>query len=119
MRFVVAFVIVLGFAAPVWADDVPSATATEVTEPSRKVNPTELMRERQKIEEAGGGGRSGFWTSRQPSQGGAYRWRLLGIGLVLIVVMGLAIVMLIKRANKSNAARDRWNAKSPDKSAQA
>lgn len=113
MRFVVAFVIALGFAGSARADSGSAsgsqALPTDVVEPTKKVNPTELMRERQKIEEAGGGGRSGFWTSRQPAQGGAYRWRLLGVGICLIGLMGGAIVLMIKRANRSNAARhDRW-----------
>lgn len=114
MRFVVAFVIALGLAGPASADSGSAAQPTDVVEKPKPVHPTEIMRERQKIEEAGGGGRSGFWTSRQPAQGGAYRWRLLGIGLCLIIVMGLGIVFLIKRANRANAARrDPWASKKP------
>ena len=41
---------------------------------------------------------SGFWTSNRPAEGGAYRWRLLGIGVALIGVTGFAILRVIKRA---------------------
>ena len=40
---------------------------------------------------------SGFWTSNRPAQGGAYRWRLLGIGVVLAAGMGFLIVRTIRR----------------------
>jgi hypothetical protein len=45
------------------------------------------------------GGRSGFWTSRRPAKGGAYRWRLLGIGVVLASLTGAGMLVLIRRAN--------------------
>lgn len=31
---------------------------------------------------------SGFWTSNRPAEGGAYRYRLLGIGLAIMLGMG-------------------------------
>jgi hypothetical protein len=42
---------------------------------------------------------SGFWTSNRPAEGGAYRWRLLGVGIVLAIGSGLLMRRLIKRAN--------------------
>jgi hypothetical protein len=42
---------------------------------------------------------SGFWTSNRPAVGGAYRYRLMGLGVVLAAIMGLVIVRVIKRAN--------------------
>lgn len=50
------------------------------------------------------GGRSGFWTSRAPAKGGAYRWRLLGIGVGLLALTGTGMLVLIRRAK---AERDR------------
>lgn len=48
---------------------------------------------------------SGFWTSNRPAVGGAYRWRLLGIGVGLIGVTGYLMLRLIKRANAERDAR--------------
>lgn len=41
---------------------------------------------------------SGFWTSNRPAVGGAYRYRLLGIGVVIAVGMGFLMWRLVKRA---------------------
>ncbi|HUS28828.1 MAG TPA: hypothetical protein VMZ53_09965 [Kofleriaceae bacterium] len=42
-------------------------------------------------------GRSGFWTSPYPAKHGAYRWRLLGVGVVILAIMGALMVWLIRR----------------------
>ena len=44
---------------------------------------------------------SGFWTSNQPAQGGAYRWRLLGIGCVVLAATGYLMWRVVKRASAS------------------
>ena len=41
---------------------------------------------------------SGFWTSNRPAVGGAYRYRLLGIGVVVASGMGILMWRLVKRA---------------------
>jgi len=41
---------------------------------------------------------SGFWTSNRPAVGGAYRYRLLGIGVVVAAGMGVLMWRLVKRA---------------------
>jgi hypothetical protein len=56
-----------------------------------------------------GGGRSGFWTSRRPANGGPYRWRLLGIGAGLALLSGAGMLALVRRANAQRAARDQQN----------
>jgi hypothetical protein len=48
---------------------------------------------------------SGFWTSNRPAVGGAYRWRLLGIGVVLVALTGYGMLRLVKRANAERADR--------------
>jgi hypothetical protein len=48
---------------------------------------------------------SGFWTSNRPAEGGAYRYRLLGIGLAVLMATGLLTWRVVKRANVSRAAR--------------
>ena len=42
---------------------------------------------------------SGFWTSNRPAVGGAYRWRLLGIGVVIAALTGYGMLRLVRRAN--------------------
>ena len=48
---------------------------------------------------------SGFWTSNRPAVGGAYRWRLLGLGVVIAALTGYGMLRLIKRANAERANR--------------
>src|SRR5215203_2173324 len=50
---------------------------------------------------------SGFWTSNRPAVGGAYRWRLLGIGIVLASATGFVMWRLVRRANAERLSRDR------------
>jgi hypothetical protein len=50
---------------------------------------------------------SGFWTSNRPAVGGAYRWRLLGIGVVLAAGAGYLMWRLTRRANAERIARDK------------
>lgn len=53
------------------------------------------------------GGRSGFWTSRAPANGGAYRWRLLGIGVGLLCITGVGMIVLVRRAASDRDKRDK------------
>ncbi|HEY6174156.1 MAG TPA: hypothetical protein VIX73_06920 [Kofleriaceae bacterium] len=48
---------------------------------------------------------SGFWTSNRPAVGGAYRWRLLGLGVVIAAATGYGMLRLIRRANAERAGR--------------
>jgi hypothetical protein len=48
---------------------------------------------------------SGFWTSNRPAVGGAYRWRLLGIGVVILAITGYGMLRLVKRASAERATR--------------
>lgn len=48
---------------------------------------------------------SGFWTSNKPAQGGAYKWRLLGIGVVLAGVMGIVVLRVMRTARESRETR--------------
>jgi hypothetical protein len=48
---------------------------------------------------------SGFWTSNRPAVGGAYRWRLLGVGGAVLLITGLVMWRVIRRANLARAAR--------------
>jgi hypothetical protein len=48
---------------------------------------------------------SGFWTSNRPAVGGAYRWRLLGLGVVIAAITGYGMLRLVRRADAERAAR--------------
>jgi hypothetical protein len=48
---------------------------------------------------------SGFWTSNRPAEHGSYRWRLLGVGVVLAGLTGYMMMRMIKRANADRATR--------------
>lgn len=105
--------LLLALGPPAFAEE-PAAPRSG--EPVR-LDPVQQI-ERQRIDEREGrAGRSGFWTSRAPAKNGAYRWRLLGVGLVLMGITGGGIVLLIRRANRSNAARQAGLAKQAEPNA--
>lgn len=47
---------------------------------------------------------SGFWTSNRPATGGAYRYRLLGLGAVIALVSAGLMWRVVKRASSERAA---------------
>ncbi len=40
---------------------------------------------------------SGFWTSNRPAVGGAYRYRLLGLGVAIAIGMGWFTWRIVKK----------------------
>jgi hypothetical protein len=66
-------------------------------EPPRQQRQREILRERP----------SGFWTSNRPAEHGAYRWRLLGLGVVIAGGMGFMIVRTLRRARPPSSPRPR------------
>jgi hypothetical protein len=48
---------------------------------------------------------SGFWTSNRPAVGGAYRYRLLLIGVVIAGITGYMVLRVVRRANAERAER--------------
>jgi hypothetical protein len=74
-------VIALGLAAPIASADPPTTHEIIYNRPS------------------------GFWTSNRPAENGAYRYRLLGVGLVILLVTGLLVRRAIKKANDDRDAR--------------
>jgi hypothetical protein len=75
----VAFALALFAASPVAAQPQPSEAPTQVEPPALRP--------------------SGFWGTTQRATGGAYRWKLLGIGVVLAAVTGAVMLRLVRRAN--------------------
>lgn len=95
-RLVLAAIVALGLASGLGPGPVPSSAAASANPPT-----TERQVETQPR------GRSGFWTSPHPAKGGAYRWRLLGIGVVLAAGAGLLMWKLTRRANAERLERDK------------
>jgi hypothetical protein len=50
---------------------------------------------------------SGFWTSNAPAVGGAYKWRLLGLGVIVAAITGYGMLRLVKKANAERDAAAR------------
>jgi hypothetical protein len=75
-RFFIALGFVVALAAPAFA------------EPPTEERPHEILSERP----------SGFWTSNRPAIGGAYKYRLLAIGVVICGLTGFLTYRLVKNA---------------------
>jgi hypothetical protein len=48
---------------------------------------------------------SGFWTSNRPAVGGAYRYRLLLIGVAVALGTGFVMWRIIRKANAQRVRR--------------
>lgn len=48
---------------------------------------------------------SGFWTSNRPAMGGAYRYRLLIVGIGVAGIMGFVLYRTITKANRQSARK--------------
>jgi len=96
-RLVVLLVLALGI-APAFAQGAEE-------EPRRLDSMSQRDRERE-AQAQQWQGPSGFWTSPHKSTHGAYRYRLMGIGGVLLVGMGFLTYRLIKKANDERDKRD-------------
>jgi hypothetical protein len=77
---------VLAFAAPAYAQQAP-------------------MTENPQAKYSDWKGPSGFWTNPHPAKGGAYRWRMMAIGGVLLLGTGYLMRRLVQKANAERAAR--------------
>jgi hypothetical protein len=44
---------------------------------------------------------SGFWTSNRPAVGGAYRWRLMGVGLAVLALTMFFVLRLLIRTSRA------------------
>jgi len=88
------------------------ATAAAADEPAPQISPSgqeagalDSVTRGRKVE-ISQGRPSGFWGSTRPAVGGAYRWRLLGIGIVLAAATGYLMLRLVRRANTERLARE-------------
>ena len=99
-------VIVLGLAvvAPL-AADVVVATAIAQPHPSgyappEPPPPESVMRQREQLTARP----SGFWTSNRPAVGGAYRWRMLGMGALVLAITAFFVVRLLRKISAARPA---------------
>ena len=86
-RLVLAFVL-FATAAPVYADGTPDRGPMGTNPVEDVSRPHEVLSDRP----------SGFWTSNRPAVGGAYKYRLLLIGVGLVAITGFLTYRLIKNA---------------------
>ncbi len=56
---------------------------------------------------------SGFWTSPRPARGGAYRYRMLGIGIVLLALTGFVTLRVLRKHGVRVPDADRPYARRP------
>ena len=47
---------------------------------------------------------SGFWTSNRPAVGGAYRYRLMGIGLIVLLITLTLTIFGLRRVGRRRQA---------------
>ena len=71
-----------------------AANSTEPWQPPAKPSEQQQWQEMKDQEKTG---RSGFWTSPYPAKHGAYRYRLLLLGIAIVLIMGLVAWRLISR----------------------
>lgn len=46
---------------------------------------------------------SGFWTSTRPARGGAYRWRILAAGALVLGITAFFVLRLLRRTSQARA----------------
>ncbi len=82
----ISFLVCLGLAVPAFAEEpaAPPAAGQMIQQPKP----------------------SGFW-GRGDRGPGAYRWKLLGIGVGLVAITGFVMLRMVRRANAERAARAR------------
>ncbi len=72
-----------------------AAPAAEQAAPAAEqaAQPVTVMREPERLQHKP----SGFWTSGRPAVGGAYRYRLLGVGAAVLVLTAIVMVWVVRR----------------------
>ena len=97
-RSVIVLALVLGFAAPAFAQQAGDEQPRAYDSLNQREREREIQAQQWK-------GPSGMWTSPHAAKGGAYRYRMMGVGAVLLLGMGLLTYRLIKRANAQRVTR--------------
>lgn len=50
---------------------------------------------------------SGFWTSNRPAEHGAYRWRIMAVGGLVLAIAVFFVVRLLRRTSRERALAGR------------
>jgi hypothetical protein len=109
-RSLVALVLALGMVvalgagagATARADEPPAAPSVDrgddaPPEPPPPVDPSLLVERHMREPEILHEKPSGFWTSNRPAIGGAYRYRLLLLGVAIAALMAALILRVVRR----------------------
>jgi len=101
MRALVIFV-VLAIAAPAFADEVPvepapPAAKLEIKPGHAEIMPTPIIDDNPVV---GHPKPSGYWTGYRPARGGAYRWRMMAIALVVLGITIFFVARMLRRASR-------------------
>jgi hypothetical protein len=94
-RLLVAIALACGLAIPVLAAADPA--------PPAEIDPSLLSEHHMRQPEVLTEKPSGFWTSNRPAVGGAYRYRMMLVGIAIAAIMGTVIVVVIKRNTRRAA----------------
>jgi hypothetical protein len=89
-RALLVLSLVLGFAAPAFAQQEGEDQPRAYDSMTQREREREMQAQQWK-------GPSGMWTSPHKAKGGAYRYRLMGIGIVIMGGMGLLMYRLLKK----------------------
>jgi hypothetical protein len=92
-----AFVLGLALAVPAAAAQPNPGGFSPSTEPP----PGETMRRPEHLTARP----SGFWTSTRPAVGGAYRYRIMGMGAVALLIATFVLVRTLRRASAERVAK--------------
>lgn len=48
---------------------------------------------------------SGFWTSNRPARGGAYRWKIMAAGGLVLAISLFFVIRMLRRASRERTAQ--------------
>lgn len=86
-------------AADPYAPAVPPSTGAPLPAPP----PGSVMRRPEHLSQRP----SGFWTSNRPAQGGAYRYRLLAVGVLVLGLSAWLLARMLRRVSRERAVATR------------
>jgi hypothetical protein len=86
-------------AAPRAPDPFAPAVPPSTGQPLPAPEPGSVMRRPEQLSHKP----SGFWTSNRPAKGGAYRWRIMGMGALVLAIAVFFVVRMLRRVSRQRA----------------